>query len=232
LSSQTSTLGDPYSSLGTPSPGTCTYTNYVEPNGNNLTMSPGTYCGGLSVTNKSNVYFTPGVYYVANGDLIIRSDNNISCPTCTNSSGTTFVLTQTTGNASDIGGVSITSENNVTLTAGNDGTAYAGVLFYQDRRVAAGTMTSTSKIFTLASLNNATLAGAIYFPQNRIDISNINNIGGNSSTGCTIWIGRYIKLSSYNNAYKGGCSTYGAKPAGVTTTSTNTTTSYKNKLME
>ena len=52
---------------------------------------------------------------------------------------------------------------------------YAGVLFYQDRRVPNGTMSSTSKIFTISSLNTVTLTGAIYFPNNRIDISSINN---------------------------------------------------------
>jgi len=143
----------------------------------------------------------------------------------------TFVLTQTTGSNTDIGGVSITSENNVTLNAPNSGT-YQGVLFFQDRRVAAGTMTSSSKIFTLASLNNATLSGAVYFPNNAINISSINNIGGNSSTGCTIWIGRYLKFSSYNNNFKGGCATYGTTPAGYSTTSTNTATSYKGKVLE
>jgi hypothetical protein len=121
----------------------------------------------LTVQNKSNIYFTPGTYYIANGDLLIRSDNNVSCPTCGTSNGVTtgvtFVLTQTSGSNSDIGGVSITSENNVTLNAPSTGT-YQGVLFYQDSRATAGTMTSTTKIFTVASLNNATLSGAVYFP--------------------------------------------------------------------
>ena len=63
--------------------------------------------------------------------------------------GTTFVLTQTSGNNANIGGVSITSENNVTLNAPSTGT-YKGVLFYQDRRATVGTMTSTSKIFDIS----------------------------------------------------------------------------------
>lgn len=225
MTNQLTPIVDPYASLATPTTGNCTYTNYVEPSGANLTLLPGNYCGGLSVVNKSNVYFTAGTYYVSNGDLIIRSDNNVSCSNCTNGAGVTFVLTQTTGNNSDIGGVSITSENNVTLSAPNSGT-YMGVLFYQDRRVAAGTMNSSSKIFTLSSLNNATLSGAIYFPNNAINISSINNIGGTSSTGCTIWIGRYLKFSSYNNNFKGGCGSYGTVPAGY-----NTITS-KGKVLE
>ena len=116
--------------------------------------------------------------------------------------------------------MSITSENNVTLNAPSTGT-YAGVLFYQDRRANVGTMTSTSKIFTVSSLNNATLSGAIYFPNNRIDISSLNN-SGSTAGGCTVWIGRYIKFSSYNNNHTAGCGTFGTKPAIVTTTETVT----------
>jgi len=223
LQNQTSFAVDPYASLGTPSPGACTYTNYQEPSGSDLTLSPGTYCGGLSVTSKSNVYFTAGTYYIANGDLVISSDNNVSCSNCTNGAGVTFVLTQTTGNASNIGGVSISSENNVTLSAPSSGT-YKGVLFYQDRNVANGARNATSKIFTLSSLNNATLYGAIYFPKNAINISSINNMGGNSSTGCTVWIVRFLNFSNYNNNYIAGCSTYGTTPAGIGTTTTTTTT--------
>lgn len=239
---QTGTIYDSYANLPTPSPGTCTYTNYSAPSGSSVTLYPGTYCGGLTAANNSNVYFTPGTYYIANGDLVIKSDNNVSCPTCSVSStnasattGTTFILTQTSGNNSDIGGVSISSMNNVTLNApggpvgGATDNPYKGVLFYQDRRAPAGTMTSSSRIFTVASLNNATLSGAIYFPQNRIDISSINNFGnGGASTACTIWVGRYLKFSSFNNNYKGGCKTYynTAVPGEtVTTTSTSTSTS-------
>lgn len=242
---QTGTIYDPYATgttaLPTPSPGTCTYNNYSAPSGTSVTLYPGTYCGGLTATNNNNVYFKPGIYYIANGDLIIRSDNNVSCPDCVvnntgSTTGTTFVLTQTTGNNSDIGGVSITSMNNVTLNAPYSGT-YAGVLFYQDRRATAGTMSSSSKIFTVASLNNATLSGVIYFPQNRIDISSINNFGGSASAGCTIWVGRYLKFSSFNNNYKAGCqSYYNTSVPGLTITTTTpgttTTTVTKGKVVQ
>jgi Flp pilus assembly protein TadG len=236
---QTGSVFDTYASLPTPTPPACNYTNYSAPPGSSVTLFPGTYCGGLTASSNSNVYFKPGTYYITNGDLIIRSDNNVSCPDCVvnatgTTTGTTFVLTQTSGNNADIGGVSITSQNNVALNAPYSGT-YAGVLFYQDRRVAAGTMSSSSKIFTVASLNNATLSGAIYFPQNRIDISSINNFGGSSSTGCTVWIGRYLKFSSFNNNYKAGCKTYyNTDTPGLTTTVTvpTTTTVTKAKVVE
>jgi Flp pilus assembly protein TadG len=215
---QTSTVADPYASLPTPSVGACSYNNFSASSVSSATLVPGTYCGGLTVSSVSNVYFTPGIYYVANGDLYVTSVSNISCPTCTSDNGVAIVLTQTTGNNADIGGVRITSDNNITLNAGKTNTgAYTGVLFYQDRRATVGTMTSTAKIFTISTLNTVTLNGAIYFPNNRIDISNVHN-AGSGANGCTIWIGRYIKFSSYNNNYMGGCATYGTTPAMVPTT--------------
>ena len=138
------------------------------------------------------------------------------CPTCTTTAGVTFVLTQTTG-ASNIGGVYIGSVNNLILNAPSGAVAspplYAGVLFYQDRAAPVGTMTSTSKTFTVSSLNNATLSGAIYFPNNKIEVSSLNN--GGPSNGCTVYIGRYIKFSSYNNNYIAGCAAMWTKPASI-----------------
>ena len=234
---QATAIVDPYASLPTPSPGNCSYNPFSAPGGSALTLSPGTYCGGLTISSYNNVYFTPGIYYIANGDFYLSSVNNVSCPTCTTNAGVTFVLTQTTGNNADIGGVRISSDNNVTLSAPSakqpSPPLYAGVLFYQDRRVTAGTMTSTSKIFTISSLNTATLTGAIYFPNNRIDISSLNN-SGSSANGCTVWIGRYIKFSSYNNNYVAGCEAMGTNRPGIITTTTTTTTqtSTKGKVFE
>jgi Flp pilus assembly protein TadG len=238
---QTTAIVDPYASLATPTPGDCTYTNYNNRGGTSITVSPGTYCGGLEVGGTNNVYFLPGIYYIANGDLYISSANNVSCPTCTTNSGIAFVMTQTTGNNADIGGVRISSDNNISFNASSASQPspppYAGVLFYQDRRVANGTMSSTSKIFTISSLNTVSLTGAIYFPNNRIDISSINN-ANMGTNGCTVWIGRYIKFSSYNNNYVAGCSAIGVTKPGIITTTTTTqvvsvpVTSTRGKVLE
>lgn len=234
LTNQTSSAVDPYATGGTKALGnpqsmftSCTYTNYSASSLSSLTLSPGWYCGGLSLSSISNVYFTKGTYFVANGDLYMASINNVSCSDCTNGEGITFVLTTWNANNAYIGGVHITSENTVTLsapnaTAGTNTTRYpfgSGVLFYQDRNATVGTMASTSKIFTLSSLNVARLSGAIYFPNNRIDISNLNN-AGTGTDGCTVWVGRYIKFSSYNNNYSAGCASLGTSPVGIPTTST------------
>ena len=231
LTGQTTEVVDPYKSLPDPvlGPSTtaCTYTNFKAPSGSSVTLLPGVYCGGLDIEGGVNtVYFTAGTYYIANGDFFITSVNNVSCSNCVDgSNGVTIILTRTSDQpTSAIGGFKITSENNVTLSADpNPNNPYRGVLVYQDRKANVGTMTSTDKIFTLYSLNNAKLAGAIYFPNNRIDLSSLNN-AGNSTQGCTVWIGRYVKFSSYNNNWIAGCSLFGTTPAGIQTTTTTTGT--------
>ena len=241
LVNQTTTLNDPYGSYSIPTLSTCDYSNYSASSGSSVTLGPGVYCGGLTITSVNNVYFQPGTYYIANGDFYISSVNGVSCPTCTTSGdkilGTTFVLTQTTGNNNNIGGVKITSENNVTLNAPGKGTSepYQGILFFQDRNAPAGTMTSSSKIFTISSLNNAKLSGAIYFPQNRIDVSSLNNFLSGTND-CTVWVGRYVKFSSFNNNHAAGCkSTFNLSLPGIpngTTTQTSTTTVTTSRVVE
>jgi hypothetical protein len=222
---QTTTLGDPYANLAAPSPGACTYNPFTAGSGTSITLSPGVYCGGLAIKGGySNVYVTPGTYYIVNGDLYLSGVSTVSCPTCTADQGTTFVLTQNTGNGANVGGVYISSDSTVTLNAPSTKTSqpYPGVLFYQDRTATAGTMTSTSKIFTVSSLSSATLTGAIYFPNNAIVLSSFSN--ASSSNGCTVWIGRYLKFSSYANNYTAGCKTIGTQLGGVATTTTTTST--------
>jgi Flp pilus assembly protein TadG len=216
---QTTAVVDPYLNLPAPTPGGCPATPpYTPPATGDASPIPGVYCGGLTLTSRTNVNFSPGIYYITNGDLYINSVNNVRCPTCTTTAGVTFVLTQNTGLASDIGGVSISSANTVTLNApsgtGASPPPYAGVLFYQDRAAPVGTMTSTSKIFAVSSINNVTLTGAIYFPSNKIEVTSLNN-GGSSSTGCTVYIGRYIKFTDYNNIYIAGCPSIGTTPASI-----------------
>lgn len=240
LVNQTSYATDPYSGIGPmnlPSgTGNCDYNNFSAGSTSTVTLTANKiYCNGLQVSNASTVNFTPGIYYIAGGDLYISSVSTVSCPTCTAANGVAIVLTQLGSLATDqgIGGVSISSDSTINLNAGSNNTAYQGqtfngILFYQDPRVNVGTMTSTSKIFTVSSLSNATLSGAIYFPNNRIDISNISTFGGTATTGCTIWLGRYLKFSNFSSTYKGGCSNYGTQP--VTITSTTTVT--KGKVLE
>ena len=241
LQRQTTYAADPYAGIGAMNlptgAGNCDYNNFSAGNASTITVTGNkVYCNGLQVSNASTVNFTPGVYFIAGGDLYISSVSTVSCPTCTTDNGVAFVLTQLGNGTADagIGGVSITSDSTINLSAGRQDMTYKGqtfphgILFFQDPRATVGTMSSSSKIFTVSSLSNATLTGAIYFPNNRIDISNISTFGGSPTSGCTIWLGRYLKFSNFSSTYKAGCPTYDTK-AGIITT---TTTINKGKVFE
>jgi Flp pilus assembly protein TadG len=230
---QSTYISDPYATIGPvnlPATTICDETNYSKGNTSTVTvtMNPSgskVFCGGLTVRSASTVNFSPGVYYIAGGDLYLSSVSTVSCPTCTPDNGIAFVLTQIGTDTADagIGGVMITSDSTITFNAGKSNNGrFNGILFYQDPRATTGTMSSTSKIFTVSSLSNATLSGAIYFPNNRIDISSISNFGGSPTTGCTIWLGRYLKFQSFSRTYKGGCANYGTTAPTITVTSTYT----------
>ncbi len=83
-------------------------------------------------------------------------------------------------------------------------------------------MTATSKIFAINTTNDATLTGAIYFPNNAIRIASIASTNATSSNGCAVWIGRYIHLEQLRSNYIAGC-TSATTPAGYQTTTTTTT---------
>lgn len=205
---------DPYVGLATPMTGTCSFNPYNVPNDNTLTLNPGTYCGGLSINNKTTVNFTPGTYYITNGDLILNGITTVACPTCTGGAGVTFVLTQTSGNNNDIGGVTLNNLGTVTLVAPNSGT-YAGIVFYQDRRAPLGSMAANTRVFGVNNITNVTLAGAVYFPSNRIDINNLSAIG-TAANRCLVWIGRYINANNFT-AGTAACANYGTLPVRINT---------------
>jgi hypothetical protein len=57
-----------------------------------VTLTPGTYCGGLNLTTHSDVTLTPGVY-VLTGPLSVTSHSRLNAP-----SGVTIVLMTDTSN--------------------------------------------------------------------------------------------------------------------------------------
>ena len=56
-------LPDPLAGLTIPGPGSCTATNKVV-TGNNVKLTPGTYCGGLTISNAKKVGLASGTYVI------------------------------------------------------------------------------------------------------------------------------------------------------------------------
>jgi hypothetical protein len=149
---------DPFASLPAPSYSGCNYTNYSSGWGT-FTLSPGVYCGGLSINNGATVTFNPGTYIINGGSL------NFAGGTTSTGSGVTFYLTGTNAN---FGGVQIGNGITTTLTAPTSGT-YQGILFFQDRSI---TSSVTESIEGGATMQ---LGGSLYFPTTTVNYANGTN---------------------------------------------------------
>ncbi|MBZ9997870.1 MULTISPECIES: pilus assembly protein TadG-related protein [unclassified Mesorhizobium] len=154
-------VADPFADLPTPAA-----SNPCQ-NDNKATLSPGTYCNGMSL--KGNVTLSPGVY-VVQGDLKINANAAIV------GSGVTIFMS----GSSTVG---MNGTASVKLSAPTSG-AYSGVLFYGDR-------TGNSASSTFNGTADSLLTGAIYFP--RQQVSYLGNFSGN--IGCTQVVANTIQWS-------------------------------------
>jgi hypothetical protein len=69
-------LEDPYAHLPVPAPGACDQSNLVIKS--DTTLSPGTYCGGLSVMTGAVVTLNPGIYIMKDGAFSVTSQASVS----------------------------------------------------------------------------------------------------------------------------------------------------------
>ncbi|THD80525.1 MAG: hypothetical protein E7812_07280 [Phenylobacterium sp.] len=137
-------------------------------------VSPGTFCGGLSVNASGSVTFNPGVYVIDNGSLTFNGTPTVA------GNGVTFVLTG--DSAAQVGTVTINGGANVTLTPppAKSGPT-AGMLFWQDPRAL------TSGVNNLNGGSKQSLAGALYFPSQSVIINGNNIISGQVCTQLIAW---------------------------------------------
>ena len=128
--------GDPLASIQAPTSGTIvghSHTNYDMNNRPpNNTMSPGVYCGGLTVGNTNGATFTmsAGVFIMAGGGLTINSQAIVT------GSGVTVYNTSSSGwgcsGSSSYTPITISGQANVTLSAPTSG-SLSGILLFGNR---------------------------------------------------------------------------------------------------
>jgi Flp pilus assembly protein TadG len=156
---------DPFAGLPALTPGACLYSTMYNP-GSGTTLSPGTYCGGITVGNgASDVTFAAGSYIINGGGL------TFSTGTAVTGSGVMFYLTGTNAN---YGSVTFGNGATVTFSAPTSG-PYLGVLFFQDRSITS----SSNAAFTGGS--SMQLTGSLYFPTTSVSFSNGSGIAGYST---------------------------------------------------
>jgi Flp pilus assembly protein TadG len=152
---------NPFVSMPMPAFSACTFTNYKQSGSGSLSLTPGTYCGGIEIGGNHAVSFGPGVYVLYGGGMSFTG--NIA-PIV--GAGVTFY---NTGNGSTYPYVGLDLSGNVALnlSAPLTGT-YAGMLIMQDPL--------NTQPSTLVGNAGASLAGNLYFPNNALTLD------GNSGT--------------------------------------------------
>ena len=193
------TMADPYANVTVPTPGSCAATNSWG-SGGTYTISPGTFCNGMTISNGAKVTMNAGVYIVDRGSFYLTGG-----ATLTATAGVTIVLTSSSG--SNYATASIDNGTTINITAPSSG-ATKGLAFFQDRRAAA---TGTDNF---AGGTSMTVNGALYFPAQMVNFSN-----GATAATCT-------QLIAYRVTYTGGaklmdnCTGFGTTEIGSSTTAT------------
>src|SRR5262249_19262051 len=140
----------------------CSYTNFSVTSGS-ATLSPGTYCNGITISGGANVTFTAGTYIMMGGGLKASSSATL------NGTGVTFFLSP--GLGYNYCPLSITGSSSIRLKAPTTD-PYYGILFYQDPSIGAGKPGSTIT-------GNADMTeGVFYFPTTSLSYS--GNSEGNA----------------------------------------------------
>jgi hypothetical protein len=160
------------------------------------TLSPGVYCGDISVNAGATVTLSPGVYYFSGANLSVAGNATIT------GSGVTLIFT---GSGNNWGSATIGSNANITLTAPTSGVTQ-GIVMYGDRNMPVGTA------FLLEGGGTQNFGGAIDLPKAALKFS-----GGNgTTTSCTQIIADTITFTG-SSSVQVNCAALGASAIGVQT---------------
>jgi hypothetical protein len=208
-----SSPGDPLAFLPIPTGGTIIGKSHTSYDMNNKppnnTLSPGIYCGGLTVGNTNGATFTmsPGTYIMAGGGLTLNSLAVV------NGSGVTVYNTSSTGwgcsGSSSYTPITISGQANVTLSAPTTG-ALADVLLFGDR---AGCSQVGSCQDQINGGSSTTFNGAMYFKSDTLLFS------GSTATGCMMAVADKLNFNGNSSFSISGCTgTFGGVSVSVTPT--------------
>jgi hypothetical protein len=177
------TIPDPLAKRGTPTVGGCDYGSLVPllpkvVDGKTTTLNPGTYCGGLVITNKSNVTLSQGEYIIHQGPLIVEKGSTLT------GEYVGFFL------KGDLATLNFKSDSTISLSAPKTGTM-AGLLVFGDPHAIFG------RKFHIESDNARKLLGTIYLPKGSIFIDSKKPVADQSAY--TVIVARTIELESGPN---------------------------------
>jgi Flp pilus assembly protein TadG len=146
-----SPAADPLAGTPPPAFGSCDFTN-TSFSGGTRTLTPGVYCGGISMSSGGTLLFEPGIYIIKDGGLLTSGGATVQ------GAGVGFYLTGSNVKVDFSGGAE------VDLSAPTTG-RMAGLIFYQNPASNPG----ANNHFSGGA--NSSYEGALYFPTQHITIS-------------------------------------------------------------
>lgn len=123
------------------------------------TLSPGVYCGGITVNGNPTITFQPGVYILRDGPLTANGNATL------NGTGVGFYLTGNSGLIVSSDAVTFNGNVSVNFTAPTTG-PLAGIAIYEDHTAATGTITNTINGHVAANID-----GVLYFGNQNLVIN-------------------------------------------------------------
>jgi Flp pilus assembly protein TadG len=180
-------IEDPLASRPPPAVGGCDFNKKKIEEGETVTLSPATYCGGLEI--KGNVTLEPGVYIIKNGPLKIKDNGSLT------GEHVGFFLTGKDAL------LNFEKESSIRLSAPKAG-PLAGLLVYEDRKVKPADEEPAvldydgmlkAQEHRIRSQDAPELVGTIYISRNRLLISGDDKIAAESAY--TVIIAREFALA-------------------------------------
>jgi len=154
------TISDPFAGkLPTVTAGTCIYQS---PLSGNVTLNPGTYCGGINFNGSGTLTLNPGLYVLKSGSMILNSGWTV------NGTGVTFYFADQ--------GSYIQFNGNVTanLSAPTSG-GYANILIFEPTGLG-------NTQLAINGTSGSSFTGLLYLPSRDVTINSVSNVSSNSIT--------------------------------------------------
>ena len=139
-----SPVADPLAALPAPAFSGCDHTNFSA--SSSVTLNPGVYCGGISITGSGTTTMNPGIYIMNGGGFSSAGSAGITA------SHIMIYNTATAGYTA--GAIAISGSGNFVMSAPNAG-GYEGILIFQNRALSVGASVNGS--------NSSAVTGTLYF---------------------------------------------------------------------
>jgi len=169
-------IDDPLADLDPPTFGGCDYSgNDAKFNSGVHNLTPGVYCGGISLSGSAEVHFAPGTYIIDGGTMKVAG-NTASME----GDEVSFYFT-------DDSSLNLAGQGTIDLSAPtDDDDGLQGILFFGDPDADPGVKHSIS------GNDNISFDGTMYFPT--AELAFTGNGTGTSSAGYTLAIARLLKF--------------------------------------